>query len=258
MYNDRASMPGFNMLWKEGIILNIKKTLKLLGLVFVLFCIGVIVYIADYWNFIPKRYYPAEEFGIKTVTSSVDYNGNDIDDYTDIMIGARKDAENKPKYDGSYQSGGYPSDDIGVCTDVIWRAFKNAGYCLKDMVDKDIKENIGLYPNTAGKRDPNIDFRRVPNLKVFFERYAVSLTLDSTKIEQWQPGDIVTYGEKHIAIVSDRRNKDGVPYIIHNSGQPVREEDALTRQEISGHFRFDASKLNEIDLIPYEKVSDNF
>jgi len=63
------------------------------------------------------------------------------------------------------------------------------------MVDKDIKENIGLYPNTAGKRDPNIDFRRVPNLKVFFERYAVSLTLDSTKIEQWQPGDIVTYGE---------------------------------------------------------------
>ena len=110
--------------------MNIKKTLKLLGLVFVLFCVGVIVCIADYWNLIPKRYYSAEEFGIKTITSSVDYNGNGIDDYTDIMIGARNDAENKPKYDGSYQNGGYPPNDIGVCTDVIWRAFKNAGYCL--------------------------------------------------------------------------------------------------------------------------------
>jgi len=232
--------------------LNINKKLKLFGTVFLLFSVVIIAYIADYWNLLPRRYYSAEEFGVKIVTSSVDYNSNGIDDYTDIMIGARKDAVNRPKYDSSYQNGGYPPDDIGVCTDVIWRAFKNAGYSLKDMVDKDIKENISLYPNTAGKRDPNIDFRRVTNLKVFFERYAVSLTLDTLKIEQWQPGDIVTYGESHIAIVSERRNKEGIPYIIHNAGQPVREEDALTRQKISGHFRFDASKLNETDLIPYK------
>lgn len=234
--------------------MNIKKILKLFGIVFILFCVAVIVYVADYWNLIPKRYYSAEKFGIKTVTSSVDYNNNGIDDYTDIMIGARKDAENKPKYDGSYQNGGYPPDDIGVCTDVIWRAFKNAGYNLKDMVDEDIKNNINLYPRVGGRPDPSIDFRRVPNLKVFFERYAVSLTLDTSEIEQWQPGDIVTYGEKHIAIVSERRNKNGIPYIIHNGGQPMREEDALTRtrQKISGHFRFDASKLDETDSIPYK------
>ena len=35
-----------------------------------------------------------------------------------------------------------PPDTEGVCTDVIWRAFKNAGYSLKDMVDEDIKNNF--------------------------------------------------------------------------------------------------------------------
>lgn len=204
------------------------------------------------WNILPQKYYSAKDFGIQTVISSVDYNGNDIDDYTDIVAGARRDAKNRPRYDGSYQEGGYPPDNIGVCTDVVWRAFKNAGYSLKDMVDKDIEENIEAYPRTDGIGDPNIDFRRVPNLKVFFERHAVSLTLDTSKIEEWQPGDIVTYGEKHIAIVSDRRNKNGVPYIIHNAGQPRREEDALEREDISGHFRFDASKLDEAALMPFK------
>ncbi|HBM74238.1 MAG TPA: DUF1287 domain-containing protein [Clostridiaceae bacterium] len=204
------------------------------------------------WNVLPQKYYSAKDFGIQTVISSADYNGNGIDDYTDIVAGARRDAKNRPRYDGSYQEGGYPPDNIGVCTDVVWRAFKNAGYSLKDMVDKDIEENIEAYPRTDGIGDPNIDFRRVPNLKVFFERHAVSLTLDTSKIEEWQPGDIVTYGEKHIAIVSDRRNKHGVPYIIHNAGQPRREEDALEREDISGHFRFDASKLDEAALMPFK------
>ena len=221
--------------------------------IFFFACAAIAVYYLNYWNLIPKRYYSAEKFGIKTLKSSVDYNKNGIDDYTDIMLGARKDAENKPKYDGSYQDGGYPPDNIGVCTDVVWRAFKNAGYCLKDMVDSDIKNNISLYPHTSGIRDSNIDFRRVPNLKVFFERYAISLTLDPAKIDQWQPGDIVTYGESHIAIVSDRRNKKGIPYIIHNGNQPVREEDALTRSKISGHFRFDASKIEKDILISYKE-----
>lgn len=86
---------------------------------------------------------------------------------------------------------------------------------------------------------------------MFFERYAVTLTLDTSQIDEWQPGDIVTYGTKHIAIVSDRRNKKGIPYIIHNSGQPVREENALTRQSVSGHYRFDAGSLDESTLIRY-------
>lgn len=192
---------------------------------------------------LPKNYYTAEDFGIQTIYSKIDYNGNGIDDYTDIMLGARIDAENRPKYKSAYYAGGYPPDNEGVCTDVIWRAFKNAGYSLKDMIDEDIKENLDKYPRVNGKPDPNIDFRRVPNLKVFFDRNAKSLTLDLSKIEEWQPGDIVTFGTSHIGIISDKRNKNGIPYLIHNSGQRNREENALewcnTVDPISGHYRFE-------------------
>lgn len=207
-------------------------------LVPVIIILIIVFYILQYYSIIPKKTYKAEDFGIITIKSKTDCNNNGIDDYTDILLGARMDAKNKPKYKSAYYNGGYPPENEGVCTDLVWRAFKNAGYSLKDMVDKDIADNVELYPRVEGKPDPNIDFRRVSNLKVFFERNAISLTLDPHEIKEWQPGDIVTYGTSHIAIVSDKRNKEGMPYIIHNSGQFNREEDALTRQEISGHFRF--------------------
>ena len=192
---------------------------------------------------LPKNYYTAEDFGIQTIYSKTDYNGNGIDDYTDIMLGARIDAQNKPTYKSAYYAGGYPPDNEGVCTDVIWRAFKNAGYSLKDMVDEDIKENTDQYPRVNGTPDPNIDFRRVPNLKVFFDRNAKSLTLDLSKIEEWQAGDIVTFGTSHIGIISDKRNEDGIPYLIHNAGQKNREDNTLSIcnkiDPISGHYRFE-------------------
>jgi len=174
----------------------------------------------------------------------VDFNNNGIDDYTDILLGARIDAQARPRYDASWFSGGYPPEDAGVCTDLVWRAFKHAGYDLKAMVDMDIAANKALYPRVEGRPDPNIDFRRTANLKVFFERHAQSLTTDTTRPEQWQPGDIVTFGTWHSAIVSDRRNADGRPFILHNMGQFEREEDALANWEISGHFRFDASQID--------------
>lgn len=83
--------------------------------------------------------------------------------------------------------GGYPPDNEGVCSDVIWRAFKNAGYNLKEMIDEDIKNNLDEYPRVNGEPDTNIDFRRVPNLQVFFEKYATKLTKDINIIEEWQP-----------------------------------------------------------------------
>jgi len=234
--------------------MSLRKALKLFGILFVAGCLLAAVYITNYYNLLPSEHYSAEDFGIHTVISPVDFNNDGVDDYRAILLGARMDAENKPVYDGSYHAGGYPPEDIGVCTDVVWRAFKHAGYNLKEMVDQDIQRNTELYPRVGGRPEPNIDFRRVPNLKVFFERHAISLTLDHTDIEEWQPGDIVTYGDKHIGIISDRRNRDGVPYIIHNGGQPRREEDALTRHrwEISGHFRFDASLVDEELLLPFE------
>ena len=53
-------------------------------------------------------------------------------------------------------------------------------------------------------------------------------------------------------MISDRRNKNGRAYIIHNAGsRPLFEEDALTIQEISGHFRFDASLVDDNVLVEF-------
>lgn len=69
----------------------------------------------DYWNLLPHRTYTAEHFGIETLQSPLDADGDGIDDYTDLMLGARQDAENHPAYDPGYFAGGYPPDDRGVC-----------------------------------------------------------------------------------------------------------------------------------------------
>lgn len=53
------------------------------------------------------------------------------------------------------------------------------------MLDEDISSNISLYPSTNGKQDKNIDFRRVRNLKVFFDRHATILTNDIYEIDKW-------------------------------------------------------------------------
>ncbi|MBR4116465.1 MAG: DUF1287 domain-containing protein [Clostridia bacterium] len=228
--------------------LSNKKTVKTVVIVLIIAFLATAVFFLDYFNLIPKSSYTAEDFRIETVKSSVDFDTDSTDDYTDILLGARKDAKNHPKYDGKYIDGGYPPDNIGVCSDVVWRAFKNAGYNLREMVDSDIAARPDAYP-LIKKPDTNIDFRRVRNLRIFFDKYAVSLTTDIEKIEEWQPGDIVIFNNnKHIGIVSDKRTRDGITYIIHNGGQPNREEDYLKRSVVVAHYRFDASKIDKAIL----------
>lgn len=115
------------------------------------------------------------------------------------------------------------------------------------MIDADIKANILAYPRTMGKPDPHIDFRRVPNQLVFFRRHALSLTKelipgDRENLLLWQPGDIVTFrSPDHIAILSTKRNADGIPYLIHNDGPWASEDDGFpswAARGITGHFRF--------------------
>ena len=214
-------------------------------IVIAIFTIVVLTVMSN--NFIPKEYFKASDFDIKTIYSKSDYDDDNIDDYSEFVIGARKDAKKKPTYISKYYANSYPPSNEGVCTDVIWRAFKQAGYSLRDMIDEDIKNNPEDYPNIKN-RDKNIDFRRVMNQKVFFSKYGLTLTTSTKKIGEWQPGDIVVFEDKHIGIISDRRNSDGVPYVIHNGGQPNREEDYLTKQEITGHYRFDATKINKTIL----------
>ncbi len=203
------------------------------------------------------KVYDNQHFNYSTVKSNVDFNDNGIDDYTDFLNGALKDARNRPKYDGSYvsENNGYPPEDRGVCSDLVWRAFLEAGYSLRDMVNLDIKDNFHSYAGTIKKPDPHIDFRRVRNLKIFFDRHAVKLGLiPNNNPEIWQAGDIVIFGSdyNHIGILSNKRNASGIPYLLHNAGQRHREEDALLSfGVITGHYRFDASQVNSRYLIPF-------
>lgn len=228
-----------------------KKRLALLGCLALAVLAGLCF--ARAYHLLPERTYTAADFGIPVAVSPVDFNGNGVDDYADLVLGARQDAKNHPRYDGAYQPGGYPPEDIGVCTDVVWRAFRQAGYSLRDMVDADIAARPAAYPQIT-EPDPDIDFRRVPNLHCFFAAYGQSLTCDTTQIDQWQPGDIVIFGrDTHIGIISDRRNRDGRAYVIHNGGQPKREEDYFARNDrVTAHYRFDPTSLPDWLQLPWQ------
>lgn len=184
---------------------------------------------------------------VEKVVPDSDKDGDGIYDLDDIVQGARKDLEAKPLYKDAYYAGGYPPDNEGVCTDVIWRALQNAGYDLKGMMDRDIQEHPGDYPRVAGVPEPNIDFRRVPNQKAFFKKYASRLTTeikpwDAENLKQWQGGDIVVFGPPydHVGIVSDQRRADGVPLLIHNAGPYTKENNGLLTwpSPLEDHFRY--------------------
>jgi uncharacterized protein YijF (DUF1287 family) len=165
-----------------------------------------------------------------------------------ILLGARREVKNRTAYDASYEVISYPGGDVspdrGACTDVVIRAFRNAGIDLQQLIHEDMEKNFHLYPQKWGlsSPDPNIDHRRVPNQVCFFERFAQALTLEVEGcLEEWQWGDVVYWrfpdGRDHCGIISDRTKKDGIPLVIHNAGM-AREEDCLLRWEITGHFRY--------------------
>lgn len=152
------------------------------------------------------------------------------------------------EYDPAYVSLKYPGGDVpqdrGVCTDVVIRAMRQLNFDLQKEVHEDMKKNFSAYPshkNWGLKRpDKNIDHRRVPNLQTFFKRKGWSLPVSQNPVD-YQPGDIVTCllggTLPHIMIVSDRKNEDGVPLIIHNIGAGTQEGDDLFTYELTGHYR---------------------
>lgn len=166
-----------------------------------------------YQNTSPSR--PSNKYvgGIKSVQSVSDKDHDGINDQEDILQGALRYIETKPKYKSRYYAGGYSDDEYGVCTDVVAFALKNAGYDLMGLIQEDIAESPEKY--SIETPDANIDFRRVRNLDIYFKNNAASLTTDVSEIDEWQGGDIVVF-ENHIGIVPDRRNEHGVPYVIHH------------------------------------------
>lgn len=168
-----------------------------------------------------------------------------------LVAAAREQIGIVTHYDTSYYVGGYPPQDRGACTDVIEQALRQNGYDLKSKIDEDMKNYPTRYSN---ENDPNINFRRVTNVKTFLDHYALELTTktDSKSLEEWQAGDIVTYDQIpdslwHIAIVSDQKNSDGIPLLIHNYGKGVVEDDFLINwpAPITGHYRLQELTLNQ-------------
>ena len=212
-----------------------KKTTKII-LILLIFII-IVVFILYRYNYIPHKKYTNEHFNIEQYKSKIDKDKDGIDDQTDILESTREYIKTKPIYKSKYYETGYPNDEYGVCTDVVANALKNAGYDLMELVNEDIKNNKENYDIET--IDKNIDFRRVKNLKIYFKNNSINLTIDINKIEEWQGGDIVIF-KNHIGIVSDKRNKKGIPFIIHNQSpyQSNYEEDILeTRNDIVGHYR---------------------
>lgn len=209
--------------------------------IIVIFIIISVILVALLYFFytIPHKQYSNSDFDIETYISSVDKDKDGIDDQTDILNNVRTYIAKKPKYKSKYYETGYPDDEYGVCTDVVANGLKDAGYDLKELVNEDIINNKEKY--NIEVIDKNIDFRRVRNLDVYLKNNSISLTKDLSQIEEWQGGDIIVFKD-HIGIISDKRNKKGIPFLIHHAN-PIQvnyEEDVLElygQDYIIGHYR---------------------
>lgn len=182
---------------------------------------------------------PGDQFQseVRQIKSKNDRDQDGIDDQTDILQGALNYVARRPAYESKYYATGYPDDNCGVCTDLVAFALLDAGYDLMELVHEDITYNLAEYDIDVP--DKNIDFRRVNNLEVYFSRHAKQLTTDLSDIEAWQGGDIVIFDD-HIGIVSEQRNANGVPYVIHHKAtlQKQYEEDILEeRDDLQSHYR---------------------
>jgi uncharacterized protein YijF (DUF1287 family) len=165
-----------------------------------------------------------------------------------VIEGAKKQVGVTRGYDGSYRRIAYPNGDVprevGVCTDVIVRAYRHAGVDLQVLVHEDMKAHFSKYPKNWGLRRPdtNIDHRRVPNLATFFTRRGAKLPV-TRRGADYRPGDIVTWrlssGVPHIGLVSDVRVPNTDRYlVVHNIGAGAQLEDELFAHELTGHFRW--------------------
>lgn len=154
------------------------------------------------------------------------------------------------RYDGSYIPMAYPDGDVpadvGVCTDVIIRSYRAVGIDLQRLVHEDMSDHFDAYPSRRlwglSVPDPNIDHRRVPNLRTFFSRKGRKLPV-SRRAGDYLPGDIVTWALPgnlpHIGLIAEARSSTTeTPMVVHNIGAGPRLEDMLFRYRITGHYRY--------------------
>lgn len=212
---------------------------RLVFIVISIIIMSITVLLLYLYNSILHKQYTNEDFKIETYVSNIDKDNDGIDDQTDILNNVRNYISKNPKYKSKYYETGYPNDEYGVCTDVVAFGLKDAGYDLMELVNEDIHNNIEKY--NIENVDKNIDFRRVRNLDIYFRDNHIALTTDLSQIKEWQGGDIIVFKD-HIGIISDKRNKKGIPFLIHHANplQVNYEEDVLElygQDYIIGHYR---------------------
>lgn len=167
-----------------------------------------------------------------------------------VVEAARRQIGVTVEYNPAYEKLAYPGGDVprqlGVCTDVVIRALRDArGFDLQQAVHEDMKANFDAYPKLWDLKstDSNIDHRRVPNLQTYFKRMGWEMKISSDP-DDYQPNDLVTCkvdsGRPHIMIVSDRCTSKGVPLVIHNLGRGTQEQDVLFTWKLTGHYRLPA------------------
>ena len=165
----------------------------------------------------------------------------------DLVAAAVAQTHARVTYDGSYRRIAYPGGDvpetIGVCTDVVIRAYREVGIDLQVKVHEDMARAFASYPRQWGMSAPdaNIDHRRVPNLQTFFRRAGATLAV-SHDPRAYEPGDLVTWmlpgNLPHIGIVTGDKSSTGTPLIVHNIGRGPEVEDSLFKYPITGHYRY--------------------
>lgn len=168
--------------------------------------------------------------------------------YTQLSDAALELTKQQVTYDPSYFSIGYPNGDvpenIGVCTDVVIRAYRKLGIDLQKEVHEDMKAHFKIYPKIWGlsRTDKNIDHRRVPNLMTYFSRFGKTKSI-ATSAADYRPGDIVCWNLggaiTHIGLVVDKKSEDQQRYlIVHNIGGGQVLADCLFDYKIIGHYSY--------------------
>ena len=174
-----------------------------------------------------------------------DRDRDGIPNQVDVSLGAVKADLNDASYDGAFQRIGYPNGDVprskGVCTDVVIRAFRNAGLDLQQEIHRHIAAHPEAYPNITNP-STHIDHRRVKNMLVYMKSAFRKLPIDG----KFLPGDVVFFdtlpksGPDHVGIVSSRTGQSGHPLIINNwtDGAVTDAMDLLLFVPVTHHFRW--------------------
>jgi uncharacterized protein YijF (DUF1287 family) len=177
-----------------------------------------------------------------------------IPDPLDVLLGGYKNSLNAAVYSGGYMQLDFPGGDVprdmGVCSDVIVRALRNAGLDLQADVQREIRRAPRAFPMVA-RPNAHIDHRRVKTVLPYFERrWDRRRTALDDPDDPLRPGDVVfmdTFpgkpGPDHVGILSDRVGPSGLPLVINSwtDGFRAGEMDLLGLVPITHRFRYPSS-----------------